>query len=107
MRFIFDFYQFNIDSSDLLDDNTAIVKEMKTHYTKAWETLGYENKPDESMLNQMGYLLLETEKVDFVGKFFKLNVAYYSKSFNVYYALGDFYLASKHKDKAIESFERA
>tara|TARA_B100000809_G_C14994030_1_gene479048 strand:- start:92 stop:391 length:300 start_codon:yes stop_codon:yes gene_type:complete len=35
MRFIFNFYQFNIDYGDLSDDNTAIVKEMKTHYAKA------------------------------------------------------------------------
>jgi len=80
---------------------------MKTHYAKASKTLGYDNKPDESMINQMGYNLLEMEKVDFAGEFFKLNVEYYPNSFNVYDSLGDFYLASDNKDKAIESFEKA
>ena len=53
----------------------------------------------------MGYRLLEMEKVDFAGKFFKINIAYYHESFNVYDSLGDFYLASKNK--VIECFEKA
>ncbi|MFT4610988.1 MAG: tetratricopeptide (TPR) repeat protein [Glaciecola sp.] len=97
----------SIEYNDLVDDDTAIVNEMKTHYAKASETLGYENTPDESMLNQMGYRLLEMEKVDFAGEFFKINVAYYPECFNVYDYLGGFYLASKNKDKAIESFEKS
>jgi predicted alpha/beta superfamily hydrolase len=107
MRFIFNFYQFNIDYSDLVNDNTAIINDMKIHYAKASKTLGYETKPDEAMLNQMGYRLLEMKKADFAGEFFKLNVVYYPKSFNVYDSLGDFYIASKNIYKAIESFEMA
>ena len=107
MRFIFDFYKFNVEFSDLLDDNTDIVNEMKTHYAKASRTLGYDNKPDESMLNGMGYRLLGMEKADLAGQFFRLNVDYYPKSFNVYDSLGDYYLHIKNKDKAIESFEKA
>jgi predicted alpha/beta superfamily hydrolase len=107
MRFIFDFYKFNVEFSDLLDDNTDIVNKMKTHYAKASRTLGYDNKPDESMLNGMGYRLLGMEKADLAGQFFRLNVDYYPKSFNVYDSLGDYYLHIKNKDKAIESFEKA
>lgn len=55
----------------------------------------------------MGYRLLEMEKADFAGQIFKMNVDYYPKSVNVYDSLGDFYLASKNKDKAIESFKKA
>jgi tetratricopeptide (TPR) repeat protein len=80
---------------------------MKTHYAKASRTLGYDNKPDESMLNGMGYRLLGMENADLAGQFFRLNVDYYPKSFNVYDSLGDYYLHIKNKDKAIESFEKA
>lgn len=107
MRFIFEFYKFNVEFSDLLDDNTDIVNKMRIHYAKASRTLGYDNKPDESMLNGMGYRLLGMENADLAGQFFRLNVDYYPKSFNVYDSLGDYYLHIKNKDKAIESFEKA
>ena len=107
IRFIFDFYQFNIDYSVLVNDNIAIVKEMKIHYAQTSKALGYDNKPDEAVHNQMGYCLLEMEKADFAGQIFKMNVDYYPKIFNVYDSLGDFYLASKNKEKAIGSFKKA
>ncbi|SDS25530.1 hypothetical protein SAMN04515667_1760 [Formosa sp. Hel1_31_208] len=107
MRFIFDFYQFDIEFADIMDDSTNIVNEMKGHYTKVSEMLGYDNKPDESMVNGMGYQLMELEKADLAGQFFRMNVDYYPQSFNVYDSLGDYYLYIKNKAKAIESFEKA
>ncbi|MEH6537542.1 MAG: alpha/beta hydrolase-fold protein [Psychroserpens sp.] len=107
MRFIFGFYQFNIDFGDIMDDDTDIVNEMKIHYAKVSKTLGYDNKPDESLLNRMGYQLMGMEKMDLANEFFQMNIAYYPKSFNVYDSLGDYYLAIENKNKAIESFEKA
>ena len=107
LRFIFDFYRFDIDFGEILKDNTTIINDIKTHYSKLTETLGYENRPDESMLNGLGYELMERDKLDLAGDFFKMNVSYYPKSFNVYDSLGDYYLATKNKMKAIESFEKA
>lgn len=107
LRFIFDFYRFDIAYEEIMDENTTIVNDIKVHYSEASEKLGYENKPDESMLNRMGYQLMSMNKMELAGEFFKLNVNYYPNSFNVYDSLGDYYLETQNKDMAIQSFEKA
>lgn len=53
----------------------------------------------------MGYQLMEINKLDLSGQFFKMNTYYYPKNFNVYEWLGDYYLATDAKAKT--SFEKA
>lgn len=107
IRFIFDFYQFEVSFADVMTENTDIVDRMKAHYSNVTKTLGYENKPDEATINSMGYQLLQMGKIDLAGQFFKMNVDYYPKSFNVYDSLGDYYLAAKDNANAKSSFEKA
>jgi predicted alpha/beta superfamily hydrolase len=107
LRYIFDFYQFEINFADVMAENTDIVDRMKAHYINVTKTLGYENKPDEAMINGMGYQLMQMDKVDLAGEFFKMNVDNYPKSFNVYDSLGDYYLRIKNNPEAIKSFEKA
>lgn len=107
LRYIFNFYQFNIDFADVMKPNTDIVDRMKAHYTKVSETLGYENKPDEAMINGMGYQLMQMNMLDVAGQFFKMNVDYYPLNFNVYDSLGDYYLAIDNKIEAKKNFEKA
>jgi len=107
LRFIFDFYQFEVSFADVMAENTDIVDRMKAHYSNVTKTLGYENKPDEAMINGMGYQLMEMGKIDLAGEFFKMNVDYYPKSSNVYDSLGDYYLANEDKAKAKANFEKA
>jgi len=107
LRYIFNFYQFNIDFADVMEENTDIVDRMKAHYSNVSKTLGYDNKPDEAMINGMGYQLMQMGKVDLAGQFFKMNVENYPNSFNVYDSLGDYYLANDEKSEAKKSFEKA
>ena len=87
--------------------DSDIVDRMKVHYSKVSKTLGYKNKPDEAKINGMGYQLMEMNKIDLAGEFFKMNVEFYPKSFNVYDSLGDYYLAAKNKAQAKVNFEKA
>lgn len=107
LRFIFQFYQFEVNFADIMDDSSHVVDDMKVHYTNVSRTLGYENKPDEGMINGMGYQLMEMGKMDLASQFFKMNIDYYPKSFNVYDSLGDYYMATENKPKAKTSFEKA
>jgi tetratricopeptide (TPR) repeat protein len=107
LRFIFEFYQFEVQFSDVMKPNSDIVARMKAHYEYVSETLGYENKPNEGLINGMGYQLMEMNKLHLAGEFFKLNIAYYPKSYNVYDSLGDYYLATDNKPEAIMNFEKA
>ena len=107
LQSLFEFYEFEIDFADVMTPNTDVVDRMKAHYSKVTDILGYENKPDEAMINGMGYQLLEMNKMDLAGQFFQMNVDYYPKSYNVYDSLGDYYLAIEKTDEAKINFEKA
>ncbi|WP_178988661.1 alpha/beta hydrolase-fold protein [Winogradskyella schleiferi] len=107
LLFLFEFYQFEVKFADVMAPNTDIVNRMKTHYSKVTKILGYENKPDERMINGMGYQLMEMDKHDLAKQFFEMNIDYYPKSFNVYDSLGDYYLAVDNKEKAKANFKKA
>jgi len=107
LRFVFEFYQFEVDFSDVMKPNSDVVDRMKGHYAKVSKTLGYENRPEEGMINGMGYQLMEMNKLDLAGQFFKMNIDYYPKSSNVYDSLGDYYMATDNKPKAKTNFEKA
>ena len=87
--------------------NTDIVDRIKAHYSKVTKILGYENKPEQRMINGMGYQLMQMDKHDLAKQFFEMNISYYPKSFNVYDSLGDYYLAVENKEKAKENFKKA
>jgi predicted alpha/beta superfamily hydrolase len=107
LRFLFDFYQFEVKFEDVMKPNTDIVEKMKQHYIQVTKILGYENKPEEGMINGMGYQLLQMQKFDLARQFFEMNVENYPKSFNVYDSLGDYYLAVEDNEKAKASFKKA
>src|SRR5579859_1177921 len=64
-------------------------------------------KPDEGMLNMMGYLMLNDGKVDLAIKLFQRNVDEYPESSNVYDSLGEAYAAAGKKDLAIANYEKS
>lgn len=107
LRFIFDFYKFEIKFSDVMTPNTDIVSRMKAHYTNVTNILGYDNKPDEGMINGMGYQLMEMNKLDLAEQFFKINIEYFPESFNVYDSYGDYCLKIGNKEEAKAYFEKA
>ena len=61
----------------------------------------------ESALNFLGYSLLRKQQVNEAIEVLKLNVEAYPQSSNVYDSLGEAYLRSGDKEKAIENYEKA
>lgn len=107
LRYIFNFYKFEVKLSDVMAPNSDIVDRMKAHYSNVTEIMGYDNKPNENMINGMGYQLMQMDKYDLAKQFFEMNVEYYPKNYNVYDSLGDYYLAIEDKNKAKENFKKA
>jgi len=64
-------------------------------------------KPDEGLLNMMGYLMLQDGKADLAIKLFQRNVDEYPESSNVYDSLGEAYAAAGKKDLAITNYEKS
>lgn len=107
LRYIFKDYQLKMGHEDFLNPSADVVDRVKNHYSQLTETFGYEIKPAEQLVNQMAYQFLQIKQIDLAAQLFKMNVANYPKSPNVYDSLGDFYVATKDKTKAIESFKKA
>jgi CubicO group peptidase (beta-lactamase class C family) len=61
----------------------------------------------ESLLNDLGYLLLDQSRVDDAIRVFRANIAAYPDSPRVYEAIGDAYLAGGHRTAARDGYRRA
>lgn len=107
LRFIFDFYKLKIYDSELRDPNFKIDSVLVAHYKKVSENMGYLVKPDETQVNNLGYQMLAKKQYKTAENLFKLNIANNPSSGNDYDSIGDFYLATNNKAKAIEAFKKA
>jgi len=109
IRFIFNFYTFQF--ANLLFDkkiSAAIAVDSVTrHYKYVSEEMGYTVLPPESYLNNLGYGFLQNKMNEKAFAFFELNINVYPKSGNVYDSMGDYYVATNDKEKAIDYFRKA
>ena len=72
------------------------IKENKTDYQLA-----------ENDMNNLGYFFLQQGKVKEAIEVFKLNVAAFPESFNVYDSLGEAYMADGDKENAIINYKKS
>ncbi|GLU57096.1 hypothetical protein Dfri01_65570 [Dyadobacter frigoris] len=107
LRFIFDFYKLKIYDSELKDPDFKLDSLLVTHYKNVSEKMGYINMPGESQVNNLGYQMMGTNQYTKAETLFKLNIANNPESANCYDSLGDLYLKTGDKTKAIESFKKA
>ena len=61
----------------------------------------------ESLLNDLGYFLLNQSRIDDAIRAFRANIAAYPESAAVYEAIGDAYLAGGHRTAARDGYRRA
>jgi tetratricopeptide (TPR) repeat protein len=61
----------------------------------------------EARLNQLGYQYLGSGNVQAAIDVFRVNVALYPESFNVYDSLGEAYMTGGQKELAIENYEKS
>ena len=107
LRFIFDFYRLKIYDSEFEDPDFKLDSLLITHYKNVSEKMGYVILPDESQVNNFGYQMMGTNQFKKAEKMFKLNIDNNPKSGNCYDSLGDLYLKTGDKTKAIQSFQKA
>ncbi|HEV7645494.1 MAG TPA: alpha/beta hydrolase-fold protein [Pyrinomonadaceae bacterium] len=83
------------------------LKEMEDHYRELSKKFGYEIKPPEDILNQLGFELLRAKNVAGAIEAFKRNAELYPASANTYDSLASAYEADGDLKKARELFEKA
>lgn len=107
LRFIFNFYKLKIYDSELADPDFKLDALLVAHYKSVSEQMGYPVKPDESLINNLGYQMMNKKQFKKAETLFKLNIANNPGSGNCYDSLGDLYLNTGNKAKAIETFKKA
>ncbi|WP_264530954.1 alpha/beta hydrolase-fold protein [Flavobacterium sp. N502540] len=107
LRFLFKFNQLKLSISEQFNFNKAVFTKIEKHFENVSKHLGYTVHVPENTVNAYGYQSLGKKDMDLAGYLFKLNVANYPKSANVYDSLGDFYEVNGDKKNAIVSYEKA
>jgi uncharacterized protein len=80
---------------------------LEAHCRELSARYGYEIRPAEGAMNNLGYQLLGDKKVAEAIAAFKRNVELYPASANVYDSLGDGYEADSKLDLATKNVEKA
>lgn len=83
------------------------VLALEAHYAKLSKRFGYEIKPPEAAINQLGYIFLRDEKVPEAIAAFEKNVELYPDSANVYDSLGEALEKNGSRSKALANYEKA
>ena len=112
LRFIFNDNRFplNQPQSQYYDKNYSITQlkaMMQQYYQLVSKQMGYDVKPPEALMNQLGYTFLQEKDYERAKFFFETNINFYPNNFNVYDSMGDYYLTVGKKTEAVNYFKRA
>src|SRR6266446_2810641 len=83
------------------------VDAMLAKYDELKASSDAKNRPEERVLNGIGYDYLRAGKMDDTIRIFQKNVADFPESSNVYDSLGEAYAAAGKKELAIENYEKS
>lgn len=103
LRFIFNKYRFNPSRKYLTDPTLDLVK----HYQEVSKMLGYKLSPPEDVANELACDFLKQKQYAKAEEIFKINVANYPESPQVYDSYGNYFLAMGNKLKAIKYFKNS
>jgi predicted alpha/beta superfamily hydrolase len=98
-RFLFGYYHLSFFNND--------YKYIENLYDKVSEQFGYKVIPPENIINTRANTHLYYKMYDAALYLYKLNVANYPESYNVYNSIGDYYIATGDKASAINNYQKA
>jgi len=101
LRKVFEGWQITADIA------TGGASAVESHYKKLSAKFGYAILPPEALMNNLGYQLLGTSKMDEAIAVFKSNVERYPNSANVYDSLAEAYEKTGKLDPARSNYEKA
>lgn len=90
-----------------IDTSLPNLAALKFHYSKLSKRYGYDIKPTENIVNQFGYALFRSEKIDEAVEAFEENARLYPDSANVYDSLAEALEKKGVRSKALANYEKA
>jgi predicted alpha/beta superfamily hydrolase len=107
LRFLFDYYRFNLTSKDFSDSSNALATRLNKHYETVSKEMGYKVFPPELSINSLGYDAMSKKYYARAAAFFQMNIANYPHSGNVYDSYGDLLAMEKDTLNAIINYKKA
>ncbi len=107
LRFIFDYYRFNLTGKDLTDSTDKFATKLENYYALVSKEMGYKVSSPELSVNALGYTAMSKKYYARAEAFFKMNIANYPNSANVYGSYGDLLAAKKDTFNAIAYYKKA
>jgi predicted alpha/beta superfamily hydrolase len=107
LRFIFDYYRFNLDAANFWDSSDAVVKKFKAHYDMVSKEMGYKVSPGELFINALGYDAMSKKQYSRAAALFEMNISNYPQSGNVYDSYADVLVVKKDTANAIVNYQKA
>jgi hypothetical protein len=107
LRFIFDYYRFNLVAKDFTDSSAHVAMKMQKHYDLVSKEMGYKVLPPELNVNGLGYFAMNSKQYAIAASLFKMNIDNYPNSSNVYDSYGDLLAVEKDTANAIANYKKA
>jgi predicted alpha/beta superfamily hydrolase len=110
LRTMFAWYRLKgIDKFFDLKSTTAdeLAQFLNTHYKNVSAHYGFETRPQESLVNSLGYAFMFNNMADKARALFEMNTRNYPRSANVHDSMGEYYLQQKDTTNAIDQFNQA
>jgi hypothetical protein len=107
LRFVFDYYRFNLAAKDFTDSSAHVAMKMQKHYDLVSKELGYKVSPPELNVNSLGYFAMGNKQYAIAASLFKMNIENYPNSSNAYDSYGDLFAAEKDTANAVANYKKA
>jgi uncharacterized protein len=107
LRFLFDFYNPKLPYRKFRDPSYNVDSFIVAHYDRVSKYMGYAFPPPESLVNWLGYLFIMEKQYDKSYDLFKLNIANFPSSPNVYDSMGELLILKGDTAGAIENYEKS
>ncbi len=107
LRFIFDYYRLPLTMKDFTDSSDAFASKLKKHYAAVSKNMGFTVSPPELLINTLGYEAMSQKWYKKAAALFRMNIANYPGSNNVYDSYGDLLAEMKDTLAAKTAYEKA
>lgn len=107
LKFIFDFYLFDVSENEFTDSSAVIAQKLKKHYTNISNEMGYKVAAPEAFVNYLGYDAMSKKQFNKAEALFKLNLDSYPSSSNAYDSYADYLITQKDTVAAMAFYKKA